>query len=172
MGELGLILASQFGLSYGLEWIGLLLVALVFWRYLWPPLRRAMNAQAERIRASLEAGSEARAEAERIVEAERAALSRAKADAEALLEQSRHGAERLLEEGRRRAEDEYARVVARAEVEIGLERARIEGEIEAELSALVVRYASLVVEAELDGANQHRLVGEVIDAAELEAGRR
>lgn len=171
MGALGLLLAatSNFGLSYILEWVGLVLVALFFWRYLRPPLTKAMGAQAERIRASLEAGKDARAEADRIVERERAALEVANAEAEALAEQSRHGAERLLEEGRRRADDEYARVVARAATEIALERSRIEGEIGVELSELVLRYASSVVEAELDAESQHRLFGEVIEAAEAEA---
>ena len=171
MGASGLVLAStsNFGLSYVLEWVGLVLVAAFFWRYLRPPLTKAMSAQAERIRASLEAGNEAKVEAERLVERERAALAAAGAEAAALLEQSRHGAERLLEEGRRRADDEYARVVARAATEIALERSRIEGEIGAELSELVLRYASRLVEAELDAESQHRLFGEVIEAAEAEA---
>lgn len=171
MGAPGLVLAStsNFGLSYILEWVGLVLVAFFFWRYLRPPLSKAMSAQAERIRTSLEAGKEARAEAERLLERERGALEAARGEADALLEQSRHGADRLLEEGRRRAEDEHARVVARAETEIALERSRVEGEIGAELSELVLRFASRIVEAELDAESQHRLFGEVIEAAEAEA---
>ena len=161
--------ASDFSTAYGLEWVGLALVAVVFWRYIRPPLSRAMEAQAERIRVSLETGKEAALEAEKLVERERVALEDARREVAALAEQSRHGAERLLEEGRRRAEEEHARVVARAETEIALERARIEEEIEAELSAIVLRYVAQVVEAELDEAAQHRLFAEVIEAAEAEA---
>lgn len=164
-----LLASSDWSAAYALEWAGLVLVGLVFWRYLRPPLVKAMNAQAEKIRASLESGKEAALEAEKIVERERAALENARQEAEALVEQSRHGAERLVEEGRRRADEEYARVVARADAEIALERARIEDEIEAELSELVVRYARRIVEAELDSAAQHRLFAEVIEAAEAEA---
>lgn len=164
------VLAStDWSASYGLEWAGLVLVGLVFWRYLRPPLSRAMNAQADRIRAALEAGKEAALEAEKVVERERAALADAHREAAALAEQSEHAAERLLEDGRRRAEEEYSRVVARAETEIALERSRMEEEIEKELSDLVVRYAGRIVEAELDEPAQHRLFAEVIDAAEAEA---
>lgn len=166
----GIFASSDWSAAYGLEWFGFALVAVFFWRYIRPPLSRAMNAQAERIRTSLEAGKEAQLEAEKIVERERSALESARQEADALVEQSRHGAERLLEEGRRRAEEEYARVVARAETEIALERARIEDEIGAELSELVLRFASRIVEAELDTEAQHRLFGEVIEAAEAEAG--
>lgn len=160
---------SDWSESYVLEWVGLVLVALVFWRYLRPPLSRAMNAQADRIRTALEAGKEAALEAEKVVEAARAALADAQREAAALAEQSEHAAERLAEEGRRRAEEDHARVVARAETEIALERSRMGEEIERELSDLVVRYAGRIVEAELDEATQHRLFAEVIDAAEAGA---
>lgn len=169
MGAPGILAASDFGLSYGLEWAGLALVAIVFWRYVRPPLSRAMSAQAERIRSSLQAGDEARAEAEAVVARERAALEEAKAEAETILDQARHGADRLVAEGERRAEEEYARVLARAEVEIALERSRIQDEIGAELSEIVLAYATRLVEAELDQANQRRLVDEAIAAAEAEA---
>lgn len=160
---------SNWSTTYGLEWAGLVLVAVVFWRKLRPVLVQAMNAQAERIRASLEAGEQARLEAEKVLERARTALADAKAEAESLVEQARHAAARQLEEGGRRAEEDYARVVARAETEIGLERARIAEEISAEMSALVVRYATRIVEDELDASTQHRLFGEVIEAAEAEA---
>lgn len=169
MGAPGIFAASDFGLSYGLEWVGLVLVALVFWRYVRPPLSRAMSAQADRIRASLEAGAEARAEAEQVVARQRAALGAAEAEAESLVEQARHGVERLVADGERRAEEEYARVLARAETEIALERSRIQDEIGLELSQIVLTYATRLVEAELDQENQRRLVGEAIAAAEAEA---
>lgn len=165
-----LLASTDWNAAYGLEWVGLALVVVLFWTKIRPLLSRAMSAQAERIRASLESGKEAQLEAEKIVERARTALDSARQEAEALVDQSRHGAERLLEEGRRRAEEEYARVVARAETEVALERARIEGEIGAELSDLVLRFASEIVEAELDAEAQHRLFSEVIEAAEAEAG--
>ena len=160
---------SDWSEAYVLEWVGLVLVALVFWRYLRPPLRKAMDAQADRIRAALDAGKEAAHDAEKLVERERAALRAAEQEAATLAEQSSHAAERLREDGRRRADEEHARVVGRAEAEIALERTRIEAEIEQELSELVLRYAGRIVEAELDDAAQHRLFAEVIDAAEAEA---
>jgi F-type H+-transporting ATPase subunit b len=165
----GLLASSDLSASYGLEWIGLALVAVFFWRYVRPPLRRAMDAQAERIRASLSSAEEAQLEGAKLVERAQDALARAREEADALVEQSRHGAERLLEEGRRRAEEEYARVVARAHTEIALERARLEDEIASELSERVVRATSRIVEAELDVETQRRLFDEVIDAAEAEA---
>lgn len=169
MGVSGVLAATDWSTAYALEWAGLALVAVVFWRKLLPPLKGALNAQAERIRAALEAGKAAQLEAEKIVERERGALKDARREAAALVEQARHGADRLAEDGRRRADEEYARVVARAEVEIGLERSRLLEEISAEMADLVVRFSARIVEAELDADAQRRLFAEVIDAAEAEA---
>lgn len=172
MGGPVLVLASaDFGESYILEWVGLVAAVALVWRYGWPHLARAMSAQADRIRASLEAGEAARTAAERAVEVEREAVAAAHKEAEALLDQARHSADQLLEDGRRRAEEEYSRLVARAETEVTLERSRARDEISAELSAVVLRFASQIVEAELDGANQRRLVDQAIEAVESEAVR-
>jgi F-type H+-transporting ATPase subunit b len=155
---------DNFGLSYLLEWIGLAICALVIWRYVWPPLRRLMNDQRERIQTELSAGEEAKSQAEALVAERRAALEQARGEAAGIVEQARRSAEGIVEDGRRRAEEERARTVGRAELEITAARARVRAEVISEVGRVVVAAAESVVEAELDDADQRRLIDGAIDA--------
>lgn len=163
-----MITASIFNLVFGLEWVGLALLAVFIWRKIWPPLNRAMTARAESIRESLEAGDRARAEGERRVEDARARLAAARTEAEALVDQARRSAAQLEEDGRRLAEEEAARIIARSEVEVGLERARVAEQVGREVSEVVLRATDEIVRRELDAVAHRRLLDEAIRAAEDE----
>lgn len=159
---------DNFGLSYVLELVGLLLVVVFVVRRVVPPLRSAMNRQEEAIRTQLAAGDEARAASKRLVEARRAELERARTEAEAIVAQARESAAQLVEDGRRRADDERARLVARAAVEVELARTQARDEVTARIASLVVSAAEAVVGAELDGPTHHHLIAQAIAAAESE----
>ncbi len=163
-----LLASTNFGLPFVLEIVGLLIAIALVLRYAWPPLRRAMARQAERIRAELEAGDEARAAAEELVAERRAELERARGEAAEIVAQARRSAGQVVEEGRQRAEAERRRLVARAAADVELERARAREEIAGRFAALVVEAAEAVVEAELDEAIHHHLIDQAIAAAETE----
>jgi F-type H+-transporting ATPase subunit b len=162
--------AGNFGLSYLLEWIALAFVVAFIWRYVAPPLRKAMDAKRQQIGASLSEGDRAQTEAEALVTERRAALESAKAEAAAILAQAQQSAAAMLAEGGRRAEEERDRIISRAAAEIDGARIRLRAEVISEVGALVVAAAEQVVAAELDAANQHRLIGEAIEATEQEVG--
>jgi F-type H+-transporting ATPase subunit b len=160
--------SSNFGISYLLEWVALVLVAVFIWRVVAPPLRRAMERQTEAISEQLRTGERLRAESERLLEERRAALEQARAEAESIVGQAQRNAVALLEQGRQRADEEYAHALVRAASAIELARAQIREEIVAEIGSAVVSAAARVVAAELDGPVHHRLIAEAISAAETE----
>ncbi len=163
-----MLLASQFGESYVLEWVGFLLFALIVWRKVLPPLRKVMDNQAERIRDSLEAAQRARVSGEGVLGQARHQLEVARREAATVVEQARRSAEQLLAEAQRRAREDHERLLARAAVEIDLERARVRDEISAEVSVAVVQAADQIVRRELNSTHQRRLVDQAIAAAEAE----
>lgn len=164
-----LLASADFGAAFYEEIAGLVLfLAFAIFKFPGPLLKRAMDARQRAIGAQLDAGEQARAQAEALVASRRAALEAAKGDAANLVEQARGSAERLRADGERRAGEEYERLVAKAAADLELERARMRDEVIAELSGLVVAGATEVVEAELDTGRQHRLIGEAISAAESE----
>lgn len=163
-----ILASSNFGISYALEWLAVILVVAFIWRYIAPPLRRAMNRQTDAIREQLSTGERIRAESERLLEERRAALGRAQAEAETIVGQAQRNAVALLEQGQQKADAEYAYALVRAASAIELARAQIRDEILEEIGAAVVAAAARVVAAELDEPVHHRLIDEAIAAAESE----
>lgn len=160
---------NNFGASFYEEIGALVIVALFIWRKVAPPLRKAMNARAESIRAQLAAGDDARRATEELLAQRRAELEQAKAEAVSIVEQARRSAVALVAEGEQRAESERQRLIARATAEIDQQSARARDEVAAHIAALVVAGAQRVVESELDQGLHHRLIGETIAAAETES---
>ncbi|MGA8297501.1 MAG: F0F1 ATP synthase subunit B, partial [Acidimicrobiales bacterium] len=137
-------------MSYGLEWLALLLVAAFIVRYVVPPLRRGMKRQTEAIREQLSTGERIREEAEQVLTARRAALERARAESESIVAQAKRNADALLEQGRQRADEEYRHALVRASSAIDLARAQIRDEVLEEIGSAVVEAAAKVVASELD----------------------
>jgi F-type H+-transporting ATPase subunit b len=166
-----MLLASSgdFGLSYILEVVALLIVVAIIWRKVLPPLKRAMARREQTIAGQLSSGDEARALAAALVAQRRLELDNGRAEAASIIEQARQSATALLSDGERLAQDDYERAVARAHSEVDAARARVESEIMAELSDVIVAAAHAVVVAELNESIQHRLIDEAISAAESEA---
>lgn len=160
--------ANNFGLSFGLEILGLAIVVALIWRYVAPLLNRQMARRRETIAAQLAAGAEARAAAEELVSERRAALEAARADAAEVVAQARRSAEYLVDDGIRRAEEEYGRIVARAEHAVEAARARMRETVLSELGAAVAAATEVVVRAELDLTAHRRLIAEAIDATAAE----
>ncbi len=164
-----MVLASaNFGESYILEVVGLVLVVVFIVRRVAPPLAKLMNDKQASIRSQLAAGDEARAAAEQVVAKRAAELEVARQEAATILDQARVSAGQLVDDGRRRAEDEYQRLVTRASTELDLARSRAREEVMAHIASLVVAAAEAVVESELDSATHHHLIDEAIAAAESE----
>ena len=161
--------ADNFGLSFGLEILGIVIVVALIWRYIAPPIGRAMGRRLEAIRAQLAAGEDARAAAARLVEERRIALESARAESIEIVAQAKRSAAFLLDDGVRRAEEEYGRIVSRIEHEIEAARSRARQEVLSELGAVVVAVTEVVVRAELDETLHHRLIDEAIAATASEA---
>lgn len=165
-----ILASSNFGVSYALEWLAIALVAAFIWRYVAPPLRRAMNRQTDVIREQLTTGERLREEAEQILSGREAALERARVEAESIVTQAQRNSEALIEQGHQRADVEYDRALSRAASAIDLARAQIRLEVLEEVGSVVVSAAARVIAAELDQPLHHRLIAEAISAAESEEG--
>ena len=160
---------TDFGLSFILEWVALVVIVVIVVRnFPVPQLRRMMNARMEAIHAQLVAGEKARRDAERIVAERSAALERAQTEAMSIVSRAERNAEHLLANGRERADGEYTLAVTRAQIAIELARAQVRTEVINEVGALVAAVAAKVVAAELDERDHHRLIAEAIAAAETE----
>lgn len=161
--------AGNFGISFILEFIGLVVVFAIIRRYIWPPLNKKMNERLDSIKTQLAAGDQARAEAARLVAEKNQALKAAETEATQIIEQAKKNAEFLVEDGKRRADEEYERLVARITQEIEAARLRMRQEVLTLLGEVVLVATKVVVQAELDESGHHRLIDEAIAATEAES---
>jgi F-type H+-transporting ATPase subunit b len=161
--------ANNFGLSFILEIVGLVVVAtFVVRKFPGPLVVKMMNDKLVQIRAQLSAGEEAKKAADTLIASRTAALEAAKDEAQAIVDQARRGAELVAIESDRLADEEYERVVRRAATAIDAERGQARAEIMSQVGRLVLSATTDVVEAELDSTTQRRLIDEAISATEAE----
>jgi F-type H+-transporting ATPase subunit b len=147
------------------EVIGFLIFIGVMWKWILPPLNRAMQKRQEDIRASLEAADEARKEASQANTAREEVLAQARSQAREIIGQANHVAEQLREEARRQGDEERLRMIESAKAEIELERQRLLDEVATYVVELVMTATEQVLRRSLDHETQRSLVEEAVEAA-------
>jgi F-type H+-transporting ATPase subunit b len=131
--------------TFIVELLIFLLVLGVVWRYVLPPIKRAMSERQEMIRRQIEESEQAR---KRLQEAEtryKEALAEARVEAAKIRETARADAQAIKDELRQHAEQEVARVMQRGEEQLATQREQVVRELRAEVGRLAVELASRIV---------------------------
>jgi F-type H+-transporting ATPase subunit b len=135
------------------EWIGELIafvvIALVVWRYVVPPVRTMMRNQKAVIAKQVE---DAKKASERLAEAETKysdALAEARTEAAKIRDQARADGQRIVEDMRVQAEREIERIRQRGEEELATQRQQVIRELRARIGTLSAESAAELVEAHL-----------------------
>lgn len=131
--------------TFIVELLIFLLVFGVVWRYVVPPVKRAMTERQEMIRRQIEESEQAR---QRLAEAEtryKDALAEARVEAAKIRETARADAQAIKDEMRQQAEQEIARIQQRGEEQLATRREQVVRELRAEVGRLAVELASRIV---------------------------
>jgi len=144
------------------EIVAFLIVLAVIWRYVLPPLNRALAERQEQIRAALEAAERARAEAEETRNEKQVIIDEARQQARDILAQANHTAQRLVAEAEDRGQRESERLVSGAQAEIVLARQRAIDEVTSQVATLVISVARQVIGREIDPAAHRELIDEAV----------
>ena len=151
-----------------------LIVFLVILFYLvrkWPvpQIAEGMAKTQEKIRASLEAADQARADALAADEERHAALEEARRSAQEILAQADRTAEAVRVGAQARGQTEYERIVASAEAEVALARQRAVEEAANRLGEIVMDLVERVIAREVDAEAHHNLIEEAVSALNADA---
>jgi F-type H+-transporting ATPase subunit b len=150
------------------ELVIFLAVLWVIWRYVVPPVRRAMNQRQDMVRRQIEESKDA---SERLSAAERKyqeALDEARTEAAKIREGARAEAQRIKEEMRDQAEREVAGIRQRGEEQLATQREQVVRELRAEIGDLAVTLSERIVgESLADESRRSATVDRFLD--ELEA---
>ena len=122
-----------------------LAILFVIWRYVVPPVKKAMNERQDMIRGQIEESERAR---QRLQEAEtryQQALNDAKVEAAKIRDNARADAQVIKDEMRQQAEQEVARIAQRGEEQLATQREQVVRELRGELGQLAVTLAGRIV---------------------------
>jgi F-type H+-transporting ATPase subunit b len=165
--------ASIFLLPNGTFFIELavsIVLILLIYKYVLPPINKAMEERQEKIKDSLLAADRARADAEAADDERRRVLEEARHQAREIVSTANHTAEQVRVEGQARAQAEFERIVASAEAEVALARQRAVEEAAARLGEIVMNVVERVIGREVNDEAHWDLIEEAVDALRSDAG--
>jgi F-type H+-transporting ATPase subunit b len=136
--------------TFFVELLIFLLVLGVVWRYIVPPVKKAMNERQALIRRQIEESEKARKRLEEAEERYQQALNEARTEAAKIRETARADAQSIKEELREQADQEVSRIRERAEEQLATQREQVVRELRSELGELAVTLASRIVGESLD----------------------
>lgn len=134
-------------------------------RFVWPPIREAMQEREKKMADGLEAADRANRDLELAKESIAEKLREAKAQAAEIVDQANKRANQLVEEAKTQAREEGNRIVAAAQSEVDQEYKRAREELRSRVSELSVIGAEKILQSSVDRSKH----GEMLDrlAAEL-----
>ena len=169
-----MIAASVFLIPNGTFFVELFVVAVILFlvtKYILPPLNKAMEGRQAKIRASLEAADQARAEAAAAGDERAQVLSQAREQAHDIVASAQATSDQLKAEAAGRAQAEYDRIVANAVGEVATARQRAIDEASARIGEVVFDLVTKIVGREVDQSTHQDLVREAVSALNAEASK-
>ena len=168
-----MITAGIFLLPNGTFFIELavsIVLILLIYKYVIPPINKAMEERQEKIRASLEAADQARADAEAADDERRGVLEEARHQAREIVAQANRTAEQVRIDNQARGQADYDRIVASAEGEIELARQRAVEESAARMGQIVMDVVERVIGREVAEEAHRDLIEEAVTALRADTG--
>ena len=159
--------ASIFLLPNGTFFIELavsIILILLIYKYVLPPINKAIEERQEKIRSSLEAADQARVDAEAADDERRAVLEEARHQAREIVATANRTADQVRTDAQARGQSEYDRIVGNADVEIGLARQRAVEEAASRMGEIVMEVVERVIGRELNADAHRDLIEEAVAA--------
>ena len=150
--------------TFFIELIVSIVLILLIYKYVLPPINKAMEERQEKIRSSLEAADQARADAEAADDERRAVLDEARHQAREIVATANRTAEQVRTDAQARGQSEYERIVGNADVEIGLARQRAVEEAASRMGDIVMEVVERVIGRELNADAHRDLIEEAVAA--------
>ncbi len=143
--------------------VSLVLIFLIY-KYVLPPINKAMGERQEKIRESLEAADRAKADAEAADDERRAVLDEARHQAREIVATANRTAEQVRTDAQARGQSEYERIVANAEIEVALARQRAVEEAASRMGEIVMDVVERIIGREVTHEAHRDLIDEAVQA--------
>ena len=157
--------------TFVVELVAVVVILFLVTKYILPPLNKAMEARQEKIRSSLEAADQARAEAAAAGDEKAQVLTRARDQARDIVTGAQATSDQVKAEAGGRAQAEYDRIVATANAEVVTARQRAIDEASARIGEIVFELVTKIVGREVDQTTHQDLIREAVAALNAEAAK-
>lgn len=127
------------------ELVAFVIILAVLWKYVVPPVQKAMHDRQEIIRRQLEESQRAREQLASAEEEHRATLAEARAEATKIREDARRESQKVIDETKDRAQAEVDRIRERGEEQLAAQRRQVIAELRVEIGQMAVQLASRIV---------------------------
>jgi F-type H+-transporting ATPase subunit b len=141
-----------------------ILLILAIYKWVLPPINKAIEERQEKIRSSLEAADAARADAEAADDERRNVLEQARQQAREIVATANRTAEQVRTDMQARGQAEYDRIVGNADVEIALARQRAVEEAASRMGEVVMEVVERVIGREVNLDVHRDLIDEAVTA--------
>jgi len=139
----------------------------VLWRYVIPPIQRAIVERQERIQAEFDEARDAKERAEQAEAEHKASLDEARAEASRIREEARAKGRQIIEEQQTKAQQEADRELAHGRQHLTTERDLLVREVRAGVGELAVALAGRIVgQSVADEARTQELVEQFLAQAD------
>ena len=135
------------------------------WKFIWPFLIRAMRERQATIAAGLENAAKAERDLEHAKARAEQEMNEARAQARGIVDEARNQAAQMIENAKAEAESERGRILAAAEADAAQEIRRAKEALRIQVADLAVAGAEKIVEASIDRSRHDALLNQL--AAEL-----
>lgn len=136
--------------------------AILVWftmRFVWPPITKALDERAEKIRDGLAAADKAKAELATANKKVDEQLAQTRNETTKLLADAEKRASAIVDEAKKRAEDEGAKIVAAAKSEADQQATRAREALREQVAALAVKGAEQILQREVNASVHAELLG-------------
>ena len=143
--------------------VGFTVIAVFLRLFLYGPIIRMLDQRAERIRESLEAAEQARADAASSAERVEQELANARREGQGLIAEAREAASRFKDQEAERTRAQADEMIDRARQEIRREREAAVEEVRREFAGIAILAAERIVEQSLDEDSHRELIDRVLE---------
>jgi len=140
-----------------------LVLVIISWKFIWPPLMNAIDERQKKIADGLAAADRGQKDLEDAKSQALAIVREAHGKAAQVVDQAGRRANEMVEEAKGTASAEGERLIAAARGEVATETARVRGELRAEVAKLAVAGATQVLKREVDASAHAALLDELAD---------
>jgi len=155
--------------TFFVELIIFIVLVVIMGKKIIPPVTAALAARQERIRASLDAADQARADAAAADDDRRAVLEEARQRAREVVAEANRSAEAVRVDFQTRGQTEYERIVGSAEDEVALARQRAVEEAASRLGEITMDVVARVIGRKVNPAAHDDLITEAVSALRADA---